>query len=274
MNFELPFIPEREKKKRNTGITMVMDKGLSMRQTENFIDACHDLVDVVKFGFGTSAFTNHLQDKINLYKQANIRPYFGGTLFEAFIVRNMFEEYLRIIEKYELDLAEISDGSMKIEPDDKLKYIEKLAAKVTVLSEVGSKQRGVFISPDKWVDMMKSELEAGAWKVIAEARESGTIGIYNSDGSANEVLVNSIINEVKTENIIWEAPTGKQQVWFIKLLGANVNLGNIAPELVIPLECLRAGLRGDTFFDFLPAELKESSNPLRDKISSHIDFQI
>ncbi len=274
MNFDLPFIPKREQKQRNTGVTMVMDKGLSLRQTENFIEACGDLVDVVKFGFGTSAFTKNLQDKINLYKQANIRPYFGGTLFEAFIVRNMLDDYLKIIDKYKLDLAEISDGSMKIEPEDKLQYIKKVAANVTVLSEVGSKQRGVFISPVQWITMMKSELEAGAWKVIAEARESGTIGIYNADGSANESLVNSIINEVKTENILWEAPSGKQQVWFIKLLGANVNLGNIAPELVIPLECLRAGLRGDTFFDFLPQELKESSNPLRDTISTHVDFQI
>lgn len=274
MNFNLPHIPEREKKERNTGITMVMDKGLSLRQTEDFIDAWNDIVDVVKFGFGTSAFAGQLKEKINLYKQANIQPYLGGTLFEAFVIRGMFEDFLSLLDEYGFGLAEISDGSMKIEHDEKLEYIRKLNEHVTVLSEVGSKQRGVFISTEQWISMMKSELEAGAWKVIGEARESGTVGIYNPDGTANEALINSIINEVKTENIIWEAPTGKQQVWFIKLLGANVNLGNIAPELVIPLECLRAGLRGDTFFEFLPKELKDERNPLRDHVTAQSDFEI
>jgi phosphosulfolactate synthase len=274
MNFDLPYVPAREKKERNTGITMVMDKGLGLKQTENFIESSAELVDIVKFGFGSSAYTNNLTEKIKLYKQAKIRPYFGGTLFEAFVVRNMFDDFLKVLDTYELNLAEVSDGSMRIEHETKLEYIQKLSEKVTVLSEVGSKQRGVFISTEQWISMMASELNAGAWKVIGEARESGTIGIYNSDGTANEGLVNSIINEVKTENILWEAPSGKQQVWFIKLLGANVNLGNIAPELVIPLECLRGGLRGDTFFDFLPTELKQDKNPLRDTISAHIDFQI
>jgi phosphosulfolactate synthase len=254
MNYSLPFLPKRPDKPRTEGLTMMMDKGLSLRETEDFIESSGEYTDVVKFGFGTSLITNHLEEKIKLYQQANIRPYFGGTLFEAFIIRDMFDDYRKYIEKYKLDLVEVSDGSMIIEHDKKLEYISALAKSVTVLSEVGSKIKGVNIEPQAWVDMMKSELEAGSFKVIAESRESGTIGIYNADGSVNENLINTITSQLKASDVIWEAPNGKQQVWFVKIFGANVNLGNIAPNIVIPLECLRLGLRGDTFFDTLPDE--------------------
>jgi phosphosulfolactate synthase len=257
MNYNLPFIPQRPAKPRNEGQTMMMDKGLSVREVENFIESSGEYTDFVKFGFGTSIITNRLEDKLKLYKEANIRPYFGGTLFEAFIIRGMFDDYRKYIDKFGLDLAEVSDGSMVIPHNEKLKYIEQLSKQVTVLSEVGSKVKGVNISPEDWVNMMKSELEAGSYKVIAEARESGTIGIYNADGSVNESLINQISKDVKSSDIIWEAPAGKQQVWFIKLFGSNVNLGNIAPNIVIPLETLRLGLRGDTFFDTLPDEMKK-----------------
>lgn len=249
-------MPERPAKPRNEGLTMMMDKGLSLKETEGFIEAAGEYTDFVKFGFGTSVITNKLEEKVKLYKSANIRPYFGGTLFEAFVIRDMFEDYRRFIDKYGLDLAEVSDGSMIIEHHDKLEYIRSLSKSVTVLSEVGSKIKGVHIEPNDWVNMMKSELEAGSFKVIAESRESGTIGIYNSDGSVNENLINTITSQLDNSDIIWEAPNGKQQVWFVKLFGANVNLGNIAPNIVIPLECLRLGLRGDTFFDTLPDEMQ------------------
>jgi phosphosulfolactate synthase len=252
MNIQLPHVPERPIKPRNEGLTMMMDKGLSVQETANFIESSGEFTDYVKFGFGTAMITNKLSEKLKLYKQANIRPYFGGTLFEAFIIRNMFDDYRKLIDKYELDLLEVSDGSMSLPHDQKLEFIQKLSARATVLSEVGSKQRGVVIPADKWVQMMKSELEAGAFKVIAEARESGTIGIYNSDGSPDENLISNIASQIKPSDVLWEAPEGKQQAWFIKLYGANVNLGNIATNGVIPLECLRLGLRGDTFFDFLP----------------------
>jgi phosphosulfolactate synthase len=169
----------------------------------------------------------------------------------------MFNDYVKLIERLKLDMAEISDGSMYMPHQQKLEYISKLSKYVTILSEVGSKQKGVEIPDDVWIEMMKTELSTGAWKVIAEARESGTVGIYHNDGSANEDLISHIAEQIKPGNILWEAPAGKQQVWFVKLMGANVNLGNIAPVDVIPLECLRRGLRGDTFFDFLPAQLKD-----------------
>lgn len=255
-NFELPFIPNRENKPRQNGQTMMMDKGLSLSEVENFVSSSADYTDYVKFGFGTSMITPKLVEKIKIYRESGIRPYFGGTLFEVFAVRNLFDDFRRLIDKYNLDLVEVSDGSMKMEHDKKLNYIMQLSKHVTVLSEVGSKQANVIIPMNEWVSQMKSELKAGAWKVIAEARESGTTGIYNADGSANLNLIKDILEELDQKDVIWEAPLKNQQVYFIKLIGANVNLGNIAPDEVISLETLRLGLRGDTFHDFLPENIK------------------
>ncbi len=252
----LPFIPDRPSKPRNSGLTMVMDKGLSIREAEDFMSVGSEYTDYVKLGFGTSLITPGFENKVTIYKQAGCIPYFGGTLFEAFVIRNMFREYIGFLDKYEIDLVEVSDGSFDIEHKKKLEYIKALAKRGTVISEVGSKKKDVIYSPDEWVAMMKSELDAGSIKVIAEARESGTIGIYNDDGSINTPLIKEISEHVKLENVIWEAPLKPQQAWFIKHFGSNVNLGNIAPSEIIPLETLRLGLRGDTFFQFLPENLK------------------
>ena len=255
--FEFPYLPERPAKPRSKGLTMMMDKGLSVREAENFVSACSEYTDLVKFGFGTGLITKDLQKKIDVYKSAGIRPYLGGTLFEAFVIRNMFDDYRKLLEQYHLEMAEISDGSMAMPHEEKLKYIRILSKQVVVLSEVGSKVADVLIPPEQWVSMMKNELSEGSWKVIAEARESGTIGIYEKDGSVRTSLVDDIIGHVNPDDVIWEAPDKKQQVWFIKLLGPNVNLGNIATQEVIPLETLRLGLRGDTFFENLPDHLQD-----------------
>jgi phosphosulfolactate synthase len=256
MKHILPYIPERPAKPRNTGLTMVMDKGLSIREAEDFMSVGSEYTDYVKLGFGTSLITPGFDQKIKIYKRSGCIPYFGGTLFEAFIIRNMFREFVEFIDEHEINLVEISDGSYDIEHGKKLEYISVLAKRGTVISEVGSKKKDVVYSPDEWVAMMKEELNAGSVKVIAEARESGTIGIYNDDGSVNMPLIKEISNHVKLDNVIWEAPLKSQQAWFIKNFGANVNLGNIAPNEIIPLESLRLGLRGDTFFQFLPENLK------------------
>ncbi|MBN2864203.1 MAG: phosphosulfolactate synthase [Bacteroidales bacterium] len=256
MNRILPFIPERPGKPRNSGLTMVMDKGLSVREAEDFMSVGSEYTDYVKLGFGTSLITPRLSEKIKLYKAAGVIPYFGGTLFEAFIIRNMFPEFLTFIDTNEIELVEVSDGSYDLEHSRKLDYINKLAERGTVISEVGSKKKEVVYTPDEWVAMMKAELDAGSDKVIAEARESGTTGIYNEDGSINNMIISAISEHVKLENVIWEAPLKSQQAWFIKHFGANVNLGNISPAEIIPLESLRLGLRGDTFFQFLPEDLK------------------
>lgn len=261
MNFELPFLPDRTERPRSNGLTMVMDKGLSLVEAENFLDANASLTDVIKLGFGTSYLTKNLREKIKLYHDHGMKVYLGGTLFEAFIVREMFDDYRRLLDRLGLETVEVSDGSIHLEHDDKLDYIRKLAQDYTVLSEVGSKEEGILIAPAKWVKMMDTELEAGSWKVIAEARESGNVGIYRPNGTAHVVLVNKILDKVKAENILWEAPQKAQQVWFIKLIGSNVNLGNIAPPDVIPLETLRLGLRGDTFFEYLPQKLAEAMRP-------------
>jgi phosphosulfolactate synthase len=259
MNFTLPHLPERPEKPREKGLTMVMDKGLSIRQVEDFLSAGSSLTDIVKLGFGTSYLTNNIEQKIKLYKEAGMKVYLGGTLFEAFIIRGMFKDYIKLLDKLKLDCAEVSDGSIIMPHDKKCEYIHTLAKNHTVLSEVGSKEAGIIIHPAKWTQMMNKELQAGSWKVIAEARESGNVGIYRSNGSAHTLLINKILAKVDKDSILWEAPQKPQQVWFLKLLGANVNLGNISYDDVIPLETLRLGLRGDTFFSFLPKELKQNS---------------
>ena len=249
-------MPERSGKPRATGLTMMMDKGMSIREAECFVEASGEYTDLIKLAFGTGVFAKNIEAKMQIYRQAGIRVHFGGTLFEAFVVRNCFDEFRSFLDKYGMDTVEVSDGSMTIPHDQKLEYIRILSRQATVLSEVGSKIQGVVITPDSWVSHMKSEMEAGAWKVIAEARESGTIGIYHSDGSADKELIAKLDNEIGHDQILWEAPNKNQQVWFIKQFGANVNLGNVATNEVIALESLRLGLRGDTFFDFLPDELQ------------------
>ncbi len=255
MNFFLDNIPTRPAKPRQSGLTMVMDKGLSTRQAEDMIDVSGEYIDIVKLGFGSSYVTPNLEKKLSVYRAAKIPVYLGGTLLEAFIVRNKFDDYIKLIEKYKLSHAEVSDGSIELDHDKKLEYIRKLSKYVTVITEVGSKEEGIIIHPTKWIELIESEIQAGAWKVIAEARESGTVGIYRPNGKAHVVLINKIISRVPAENIIWETPNKSGQVYFINLLGANVNLGNIAPNEVIALESLRIGLRSDTFFQFLNKKL-------------------
>tara|TARA_B100000927_G_scaffold290059_1_gene287967 strand:+ start:150 stop:935 length:786 start_codon:yes stop_codon:yes gene_type:complete len=255
MNFKLPYIPERSEKPRENGLTMIMDKGLSLKQVEAFIDSSGNLTDVVKLGFGTSHITNNLSEKIHLYKKAGLRVYFGGTLFEAFVARNMFKDYCKILNKYDIDTVEVSDGSIQISHEQKCKYISELTKQGTVLSEVGSKDAERLIPPYKWIELMQREIDAGSWKVVAEARETGNVGIYRETGEVRSDLIEEILTKIPQEKILWEAPKKSQQVWFIKLMGANVNLGNISPFEVISLECLRLGLRGDTFFDNLPNHL-------------------
>ncbi len=259
MNFELPYIPKRTRSPRESGLTMMMDKGLSWRQAENFIDSSAEYTDLVKLGFGTSYLTKDLQRKIDIYHNAGMKVYLGGTLFEAFIVRGMFDEYRKLLDKFGIKTCEVSDGSIVLDHEKKCNFIEELKKDYTVLSEVGSKEEGILISPNKWISMMQDELSAGSWKVIAEARESGTVGIYRPNGTAHVSLVNKITAKVSMDDILWEAPQKTQQVWFIKQFGHNVNLGNISANEVIPLETLRIGLRGDTFHDYIPEEIVKSN---------------
>lgn len=251
MNYTLKHVPERDTKPRSKGITMVMDKGLSINEVENFLSVAGDHTDIVKLGWATSFVTPNLSEKLKIYREAGIPVYFGGTLFEAFIVRGQFGDYQRVLDKFGMEYAEVSDGSITVDHEKKCEYIRQLAKQVTVISEVGSKDEAKIIPPYKWIQLMKAELEAGSWKVIAEARESGNVGLYRGTGEPRMGLIEEILTQIPQEKIIWEAPQKAQQVWFVKLLGSNVNLGNIAPAEVIPLETVRLGLRGDTFNHFL-----------------------
>ena len=260
MNFTLKNIPNRTARPRTYGLTMVMDKGMGLDGTRDFLSVAAPYVDIVKLGFGTSYVTNHLREKIEIYREHDIPVYFGGTLFEAFLVRDQFDDYLDVIKEFGLNHVEVSDGSITIPHIEKLGYIEKLAKHVTVLSEVGSKDATHIMPPYKWIELMKAELEAGSTYVIAEAREAGNVGIYRGSGEVREGLVQEILTVIPYEKIIWEAPQKAQQVYFMELLGANVNLGNLAPAEVIPLESTRVGLRGDTFDLFMNRKEKVRVN--------------
>jgi phosphosulfolactate synthase len=251
MNFDIKALPFRNQKPRTQGITMVMDKGLSIAEVENFLSVCQAYVDVVKLGWATSYFFPNLEKKIAVYREAGIPVYLGGTLFEAFVIRGQFDEYKRVVDRLGLNYVEVSDGSIEIPHDQKCNYIAELSKNYTVFSEVGSKDAEKIIPPYKWIMQMQAELQAGASKVIGEARESGNVGIFRSTGEVRSGLVEEILTKVPAEKIIWEAPQKAQQVWFVKQYGTNISLGNIAPSEVIPLETIRVGLRGDTFTTFL-----------------------
>ncbi len=251
MNFNLSQMPVRTAQPRTNGLTMVMDKGLSIQEVHNFLSVAKPHIDIVKLGFGTSYVTPNLKEKIELYQLHNIPIYFGGTLFEAFLIRNQFEDYINLLKQYGITHMEVSDGSITIPHTEKCGYIEKLTKYGMVLSEVGSKDAAHIIPPYKWIELMSAELEAGSTYVIAEAREAGNVGIYRGSGEVREGLVQEILTKIPSEKIIWEAPQKAQQLYFLELIDCNVNLGNIAPNEVIPLETMRIGLRGDTFDFYL-----------------------
>ena len=251
MNFNLTQIPERTLQPRTNGVTMIMDKGLSLREVHDFMSVGGPHADIIKLGFGTSFVTPNLREKIEAYQSYNVPVYFGGTLFEAFLIRNQFNDFISICKDYGLTHVEVSDGSITIPHAEKCGYIEKLTAHFTVLSEVGSKDALHIIPPYKWIELMRAELEAGSSYVIAEAREAGNVGIYRGSGEVREGLVQEILTQIPEEKILWEAPQKAQQLYFLELIGCNVNLGNIAPNEVIPLEAMRIGLRGDTFHLYL-----------------------
>lgn len=254
MNFNLSQIPERFQKQRTAGLTMVMDKGLSVAEAKNFLSVAHPHVDIIKLGFGTAFVTPNLEEKLEVYRTYDIPIYFGGTLFEAFLIRNQFDDYISVCKKYGISYMEVSDGSINIPHAEKCGYIEKLTQHGIVLSEVGSKDAAHIIPPYKWIELMRAELNAGSTYVIAEAREAGNVGIYRGSGEVREGLVQEILTQIPGEKIIWEAPQKAQQLYFIELLGCNVNLGNIAPSEVLAMETMRIGLRGDTFHLFLDKE--------------------
>ena len=244
-------LPARPGKPRTEGLTHVIDKGLNLRDIEGLFDTAGQFVDIVKFGWGTSYVTNNLEKKIALYRSFETPVVCGGTLFEAVYGRDRLDEFKAWLVEHRFSHVEISDGTLEIPRERKLELIEEFSRDFTVLSEVGSKDAEVNIAPYLWVQWIKEELEAGAWKVITEGREGGTAGIYRPTGEMRTGLIDEIAHEVEFSDLIFEAPTKSSQAWFVKHFGSNVNLGNIPPDEVIPLETLRLGLRGDTLKEVL-----------------------
>lgn len=254
MSFHLNHLPTRTVKPRNEGITLALDKGYSIRQAEDFCQAASEYTDIVKLGWGTSYVTQNLEEKIAVYNKHDIPVYFGGTLFEAYVLRDQLDAYIELLKRYELRYVEVSNGTILLSEKRKLDIIDHLSNEFTVLSEVGSKNPNDIIPPYKWVKMIKNEMGAGAWKVICEARESGTVGVFRPNGEIRSGLIDEIADQVPVEDLLFEAPQKEQQVWFIRKFGSNVNLGNIMPSEVISVETLRLGLRSDTLFDFYSIE--------------------
>ena len=234
---------------RHVGLTHVIDKGLGPRTWEDILEVAGDHISIVKLGWGTAYVTPNLKRKLEVLKEKPV--VIGGTFLEAVIAQDKIDEYKRWITELGLKHVEISDGVIELERERKLELIADFAADFTVLSEVGSKDAEVNFAPYLWVEWIREELEAGAWKVITEGRESGTAGIYRPTGEMRTGLVDEIVHEIPVESLIFEAPAKSSQAWFIRKFGASVNLGNIAPDEVIPLETLRLGLRGDTLREVL-----------------------
>lgn len=243
-------LPERTSKPRDEGITLVLDKGFSVREVEDLCETCSGYIDVVKLGWGTCLVTQNLEAKLEVYKKHGIPIYFGGTLFEAFMLRDQLDAYVDLLKRHSITMVEVSNGTIWLSDARKIQIIKELCKEFTVYSEVGSKNPNDIIPPYKWVKMIERELEAGATKIIAEARESGTVGVFRPNGEVRSGLIDEITDQIPPKHLIFEAPQKEQQVWFIRKFGTNVNLGNIAPSDVIPVETLRLGLRSDTLFDF------------------------
>jgi phosphosulfolactate synthase len=237
----------------HTGLTHVIDKGLGARSWEDVLEVSGDLISIVKLGWGTAAVTQQLERKLEVLRKAGKPVVIGGTFFEVVYVKDKIDAYKSWLDTLGLTHVEISDGTVDIPRERKLELIADFAQDFTVLSEVGSKDSSVEYTAAEWTQWLREELEAGAWKVITEAREGGTAGIFDSSGGMRTELIGEIAGAVGVENVIFEAPSKASQAWFIKEFGPSVNLGNIPPDEVIPLETLRLGLRGDTLKEMLLA---------------------
>jgi phosphosulfolactate synthase len=269
MSFHLSNLPQRSQKPRNTGITLAIDTGFSVRQAEDFCDVASHHVDIVKLGWGTSYVTANLRDKLDVYRNHDIPVYFGGTLFEAFLLRDELDKYLKFLDRYDINYLEVSNGTIRLSEHKKLDIIRDLSKNFNVLSEVGSKNPDDIMPPYKWVKIIENELDAGSWKVICEARESGTVGVFRPNGEVRSGLIEEITDQISKDNLIFEAPQKDQQIWFIKKFGSNVNLGNIKPDEVISVETLRLGLRGDTLLDFYSVDSPDQHHLFRDEQSDN-----
>ncbi len=247
-------LPARVAKPRNVGMTHVMDKGLGLAAIRSMVEMSGDYIDIVKLGWGTSYVTGILREKLDLYNSLGIPVVCGGTLLEVAEARGKIDGYRSWLFEQGFASVEVSDGTIDMSRERKLELISLFAQDFQVLSEVGSKDAEEISAPYQWVEWIKEEQQAGSWKVITEARESGTAGIFRTTGEVRSGLIDEIAHEIDVTTLLFEAPQKDQQAWFIKHFGPDVNLGNIPPDEVIPLETLRRGLRSDTMMDIFGLE--------------------
>jgi phosphosulfolactate synthase len=224
----------------------VIDRGMSLAEVDGLLEVAGELVDVVKLGWGTALVSANLRPKLERYEARGIPVMLGGTLTEIAIRQGRVEGLIAWLRELGLRHVEVSDGTIALAPELKRELIESLAKDFTVLAEVGSKDADFIMAPYVWVEQIEADLEAGAWKVIAEARESGTAGIYRADGEVRTGLIDEIAHAIDPDRLIFEAPLREQQVWLLKRFGTECNLGNVPPADVVSLETLRLGLRSDT----------------------------
>jgi len=247
-----PFLdlPPRSARPRERGLTVVLDKGLSLAQVDGLLEVCAPAIDLVKLGWGTALVVGNLEAKLARYAAADVPVMLGGTLTELAVRQGRVDGLVGFIRDLGLTHVEVSDGTIALDAERKRDLVGRLASEgLRVLSEVGSKDAETIMAPYRWVELIQGELEAGAWKVVAEGRESGTAGIFRADGEARTGLIDEIVHEVEVDRLVFEAPQKAQQVWFLRQYGTEVSLGNIAPEDVVSLETLRLGLRSDTLLD-------------------------
>jgi len=247
-------------KPRARGLTHVIDRGLSVAEVDNLMEVAGHCVDVVKLGWGTALVSANLKPKLERYAAREVPVVLGGTLTELAIRQGRVEGLVGWLRELGLRHVEVSDGTIALDPALKRELIERLAHEFTVLAEVGSKDVDFIMAPYVWVEQIQRDLEAGAWKVIAEARESGTAGIYRATGEVRTGLIDEIAHAVDPDRLIFEAPRREQQVWLLKRFGTECNLGNIAPHDVLSLETLRLGLRSDTVDSFALGEPEQSGD--------------
>jgi phosphosulfolactate synthase len=251
MNKSFIELPSRTEKPRNTGLTVVMDGGVSLAAFQDAVEYNSAHFDFVKFGWCTALVSSHLDMKIQILRDCNIGFFFGGTLFEKALMQNKVDEFHEFVRNHKCEYVEISNGTIDLSNAEKCKYIARFSEEFKVLSEVGFKDdnKSSKMYPEQWNRFIKEDIVAGAYKVIAEARETGTAGICRQNGEVRFGLIEEIAESgIDLERLVFEAPNRGLQVYFVKRFGSNVNLANISFEDIISLETLRLGLRSDTFF--------------------------
>jgi phosphosulfolactate synthase len=239
-------LPARPGKPRASGLSHVIDTGLSNTEARGLVESAGDFVDLVRLGWGTAYVTPDLQAKLATYREAGVPVMLGGTLTELAWLQGRVDRLRGWLDELGIENVEVSGGTVSIPDEERLALIESLARDFTVFAEVGEKDPAALLAPYRWVELIRAALGAGAAFVTCEGRATGDAGLYRPDGEPRTGLIDEIVHEVDRERLIFEAPQKHQQVWFIRHFGAAVNLGNILPADVLSLETLRVGLRADT----------------------------